>query len=328
MRARLLAPIADRARHRDGPLGGVAGLGDLVAHQPRVRERREHDRELARGRLGGQQAYRLLEVGEAAAHAHPSQRLGAVLEQQRGTTGLPLGVDLLERLVEQRQRAALVAGREGGVDGELEHRQAVQAGPLLRVRHARPDLQRALEVALGVGRRVGGLRVPGRLHERRSARAGGPAPRPSGGRARRPRHPRSRPATGRARAHLRTRCAARRARPGACRRTRHRAPASAGTRSRRRRPRAGGARPPRAASPGARPPSRPRRRPAAAPGPRFPRRRPRAGCASPGPASARRARAARRAGTAGGGRSRRRPARCPAPPRRGTRCLRSARRRG
>ncbi len=93
-------------------------------------------------------------------------RQAQALVQQRRAHGLGVGVDLGDRLPDQRDRARDLAGVVGGERRVLEHVDAVAARALGGVRHAVPQLQRALEVALGLAEREHALRAEARGHRR------------------------------------------------------------------------------------------------------------------------------------------------------------------
>jgi hypothetical protein len=140
----------------------------------------------ARGRrpVGRQQRRRQLERrGRLLDPAAVEQRAGLRLEQQRAALGVVVA-ELAQRLAEQRQRAVQLARGVRGQARPVQHLDHVDAAALLGVWHARPHLQRALEMAQRLRRRVGGgepRRLDARGQRARDIVRGGPVQRERGG---------------------------------------------------------------------------------------------------------------------------------------------------
>ena len=251
-RAQLGLLRADRPRLLERVQRRVARLAVLVAQHQHARAGLEHVRALG-ARLGREQRERAVEGGEGlVADAGGAQEVAEPLVERGGADRVGALVELGERLADQRDRAALLAARVRAGGGVAQDLGAVHAGALLRVRDARPQLERALVVAarllVGVdalgqhagldarGQRapelVRGAPVARELCGVRRGRAGRPA------------------AQGAPRAPVRCAGAARCPRPGAGRRGSPRRPARGGRSRCRRRPRpAPGGRRPRARPP-------------------------------------------------------------------------------
>lgn len=122
--------------------------------------------------VGGQQGERLFQGGDRLVlPAHVPQGARAPVQHQRAPDRVVFGREPGQGLVEQRQGAVDGARLVGGLAGQDGDLRLVQAGALLRVGDPGPDLQRPLQVALGLGRGERGERVPGR-GDRGGQRAG------------------------------------------------------------------------------------------------------------------------------------------------------------
>jgi hypothetical protein len=155
---------ADRPRDLDRPLAGVPGEQVFAGEDVRAREAREGERELAR-RLVAEERERPPEIGDAVA-AHATRRFRAVGEDHRRAPRLTLLVDLLERLRRERETVDLVAVLDGRRERQLEQLEMIQPGDRRRVGHALPQLEGALEVALGLDGQSASRRVAGGAHAR------------------------------------------------------------------------------------------------------------------------------------------------------------------
>ena len=166
------ARLLERLRHR--------GQGLLVvAHQHlQPRALLEHARAL-RARARRQQLDRAIERVEAVpAGAGLPQRVAEPQVERGGAQRLGLRVEGCERLTDQRDRPRRLSARHRARGGVAQHLGAVHPGALLRVGHARPQLERALEVAAGLLVGVQALGRDPRPHARpeRAAELVGGAP--------------------------------------------------------------------------------------------------------------------------------------------------------
>ena len=153
--------------HPDGDRGveclacDVDAVRELAVEHVPAGERGEH----AGACLGGRVAVGALDQLERAlerldARPRPVEApLGARdrLHDQAGAHRVGLGAELGQRRLEQRELAAGVAEGPGGAAGAFEQRHAVGAGALLRVGHAVPQLECALEQRLRLAVRVHAL---------------------------------------------------------------------------------------------------------------------------------------------------------------------------
>jgi hypothetical protein len=164
--AGLASQVADRAGGLHAATGGLHRPRQVGRQHLRRSEQHEHLGQLGRRGLCGQQRRCLLQLRHPVAAAEPPQRVRAPGEQDRRAPRLGLPVHRRQRVVHQRERAALVPGCDRGVDGELHEAEPVHAGPLLGIGDLRPHLESALEMAFGVGRRVRAGGVARRVHGR------------------------------------------------------------------------------------------------------------------------------------------------------------------
>ena len=169
----VLVAIGERyAEHhaRTGREPGVTGRGGghdrLLSHGEGVREaagddsqgheRREHDGMRLAAWLVGQERRGALELElRLAVAAEVEQRRRARLNEERSPLGLRAGRELRERLVEQPERAFELPCGVRAHPGAAERLDDIDAAALRRIRHLRPDLERAFEMPQRLGRSVG-----------------------------------------------------------------------------------------------------------------------------------------------------------------------------
>ena len=183
------APVASRLRDR------------LLRHRdrrPEVAEQhlltgRASSSSRARSTLGsaGSSATGALERGEALlARRRPAQVLAEPLVQRGGAQRLGARSSTSSSASRISATAREVSPRASAQSAaSAQHLGAVHAGALLGVRHARPQLERALELALRLLVGVDRAWPPARRARSRRARGSARARRASGTRARRPRSP-------------------------------------------------------------------------------------------------------------------------------------------
>jgi hypothetical protein len=174
----LLGPGADLAGDRDRLLAQLARLAVAALSDQGLAEGGQDLGTLGQRRAVGHQAHGRLVLGEGAIAAGRPQVAAEPRVQQPGPHRVRGRVHVGERRPGQRDGAVRVAGQEGRIGRVLQHRGAVQAEALAGVGHLGPQLQRQLEVTLGVGEPVGRLGLQSRRHRRgqRPHRLVGPDP--------------------------------------------------------------------------------------------------------------------------------------------------------
>ncbi len=147
--------------------GGAGGLRRLLGHRDRrvhladaqapIGQGREHGRPQSARRLRRQRGDRGLEVGQAVlVAAEVAQRSRAMLEHLGAPLGLGAAAEPALGAVEERDGTVHRPRQVGGLAGPPVQLDGVDPRALRRVGDLRPELERALEMALGLGRRVAG----------------------------------------------------------------------------------------------------------------------------------------------------------------------------
>ena len=155
-RPRLLLAGAGRPGRGERHPAHVGGAVGPHAHE-RVRQRAPAPLRGRRRRVLGQPGQRLLQLLDAAAalaQRAPGER--PLVDDERRPLRVGVGVDQVEGLPQQGERALGIAAVERGPGGQPQDLHLVGAGPRLGVGHAAPDLERPFQVLAGLGGRERG----------------------------------------------------------------------------------------------------------------------------------------------------------------------------
>jgi hypothetical protein len=160
----LLGQGADLAGNRDRLLAQVARLAVVALPNQCLAEGGQDLRTLGQRWARRHQAHGRLVLGERALAARRAQVAAEPRVQQPGPHRILGRVHVGERRPGQRDGSVRVSGQVGRVGRALQHRGTIEAEPLVGVTHLIPQLERCLEVTLGVGEPVGRLGLQPRLH--------------------------------------------------------------------------------------------------------------------------------------------------------------------